>query len=214
MTRGAKRVLAFLQRDRSWHTSGEVEAECQVTAHSRFPELREAGHVIEKRHNHGATGRAMYSYRLIQTADEVALQSESLAELEGQPAAPSSSASDEEGRSVVDGVGVEGSAAAATTPAPERPSDESQHVPLTEGPLSAIDESGPSFAAVPYHGDCGSTAAKQTPAAVGPAEPGTLWSDDPDYADTAWRELFDGRELDESLPPPSQEQLELPEAVS
>lgn len=70
MTRGAKRVLRLLA-DGQWHTTAEIEEECQVTAHSRLAEIRPT-HVLDKRHNHGATGRRMYSWRLVATAEELA----------------------------------------------------------------------------------------------------------------------------------------------
>lgn len=70
MTRGAKRVLRLLG-DGQWHTTAEIEEECQVTAHSRLAEIR-ATHAIDKRHNHGATGRRMYSWRLVATAEQLA----------------------------------------------------------------------------------------------------------------------------------------------
>lgn len=232
MTRGAKRLLAFM-RDRSWHTLEELERECLVEGRSRLSELRAAGYILERRRNHGAHGKASYSHRLIQTVEEVALESESLAELEGN-ACPSSSsasdtssslveaepvsvagsdsasASDEEGRSVVDDVGVEGSAAAATTPASERPGDESHEYASREAAVSAIDETAASFAAVPYHGDCGTAAVLQTPVVAVPAEFGD--ADGIDESD--WRDRFAVGDLEDALPPPSQEQLELPGAVS
>ena len=67
---GTQRVLQFML-DRRWHTAAEIEEACQVTAHSRLAELRKH-HAIEKRHNGaGATGRRMYSYRLVATKDEL-----------------------------------------------------------------------------------------------------------------------------------------------
>jgi hypothetical protein len=61
---GTQRVLQLLT-DGRWHSSAEIEKACEVTCHSRLADLRRDGHVIEKRRNSNATGRHMYSWRLV-----------------------------------------------------------------------------------------------------------------------------------------------------
>lgn len=68
---GTQRVLDLLT-DHRFYTSAEIEEVCEVTAHSRLSDLRAAGCVIEKRSNHGQTGRRKFSYRLIATGAQMA----------------------------------------------------------------------------------------------------------------------------------------------
>jgi hypothetical protein len=104
-------VLELLE-DRGWHTAAEIEERCNVTAHSRLSELRGDGCVIDKRRNPQATGRRMFSYRLVASAEEMAALDESEAR---QPAAADSGSSSaggsERSGSVVGAAGVGASAA-------------------------------------------------------------------------------------------------------
>lgn len=131
---GAQRVLELLQ-DRRWHSSAEIEQACNVTCHSRLSDLRGEGCVIEKRRNRGATGREMFSWKLVATGDELRVARATPASLDdptgdhGRPVGSSSDgrSSDPKGDVTPTGDALGG----APSPAPPRaanPHDFEEHL--------------------------------------------------------------------------------------
>lgn len=60
---GCARILRILG-DGEWHTSAELYRSTDCIVHSRITDLRNAGHLIEKRHV-GGTGATATEYRLL-----------------------------------------------------------------------------------------------------------------------------------------------------
>jgi hypothetical protein len=184
---GNVRVLELLD-DRQWHTAAEIEERCEVTAHSRLSDLRGAGCVIDKQRNPGATGRRMFSYRLIATGEETSALDES--EVRFAAAASGSSSVGDSGRSdAVDGA----AATVAGAAAPD--GDELDHVRSPEP-----------------HADARQTGNDSGRDILSPFRPEPAFDE---LDDAGWRDLFPAESAGEALPAPSGEQLPLlDEAVS